>query len=321
MGRWHAHAAGQLGGRIVAVVDPDDAAARALAARVRPPAATFRSLGECLAACSVDVVHVCTPVATHVPVIEMALDGGCHVLAEKPLAPTPGETERLLERARAAGALLNPVHQFPFQRGFRQLVARRAELGELVSLSYRTCSAGGTGRGAAGRHAILFEILPHPASLFERLLPHGFDPASIRLVRSTDEDLVLTGDTGETALDVFITLRGRPTANELRVVGTKASAVVDLFHGYSVLDRAGVSRRAKAMRPFRLGGRTLVGAAGNLAVRARRNEPAYPGLRELIRSFYAALPDGPAPISDAETLAAAELMSTARRCQLPVGST
>lgn len=312
MGRWHAHAASRLGARIRAVVDTDETAARALAARTVPPAATFRSLEACLAACPVEVVHVCTPLASHVPIVDAALAAGCHVLAEKPLAPTPAETERLLEGASAAGVLLGAVHQFPFQPGFRRLVARRAGLGELVRVSYRTCSAGGTGLSAAERRKLLLEILPHPASLFERLLPGGFDPDSLRLLGAGDDDLSLAGATSGTALDIFITLRGRPTANELHVVGTEGSALVDLFHGYSVVDRAGVSRRAKAMRPFRLGTRTLVGATGNLAVRARRREPAYPGLRALIERFYEALPDGPAPVSEAELRAAARLMAVAR---------
>jgi predicted dehydrogenase len=310
MGRWHAHAARRCGATVVAVVDVDETAARALARRVHPPAAATRSLDDALTR-GVDAVHVCTPLATHVRLIERAFAAGCHVLAEKPLAPTLDETQRLLDLAKNAGVLLSPVHQFPFQRGFQQLLARRADLGELVSISFRTSSAGGEGRSDAERRAIVREILPHPASLFERLLPGGFDPGSLQVVHESHDDLALAGSADGTALDVSITLRGRPTANELRVVGTGRSALVDLFHGYAVLDRAGVSRTTKVTRPFRLGGRTVVGAATNLAVRARRNEPAYPGLAALIRSFYAALPAGPAPISRAEVVAAARLMSIA----------
>jgi len=48
-------------------------------------------------------------------------------------------------------------------------------------------------------------------------------------------------------------------------------------------------------------------AAINLAARSARHEPAYPGLRELVRRLYTAIRGQTAgPISPAETLAVAE---------------
>ena len=312
MGRWHAHAIERLGSDVVGIVDSRrDAADRLVSSH--PGAAVFADLGSALSARDVDVVHVCTPTGSHAELVRTALEGGAHVLVEKPLATSLAETEELLELARARGLALNPVHQFPFQPGFQRLLADQHDLGDLVRVAYRTCSAGGEGRSLEEQRSILVEILSHPVSLFRRLLGDAFDPGVLAVVRHTDADIDLTGLLGDVRLEVSISLRGRPTCNELLAVGTRATALADLFHGYALVEGGRVSRVTKATRPFRLGGQFVAHAGGNLARRGVRREPAYPGLRELVRLFHAAaLGRGAPPVPDAETLAAASLIERVR---------
>src|ERR671934_1302582 len=168
MGRWHAYYAAAVGSEIAAVVDPDPGARAALAARHRG-AAGFADLEECFTATRIDVVHVCTPTVSHAELCTVALDAGKHVLVEKPLAESSMETRRLVRLAAERDVLLNPVHQFPFQHGVRRVRERATRLGRLVELSFVAHSAGGTGKTAEERRAILFEILPHPLSLFRAL--------------------------------------------------------------------------------------------------------------------------------------------------------
>jgi predicted dehydrogenase len=56
------------------------------------------SLGELLRS-AIDAVFILSPNATHVSLVEAALDRGLPVLCEKPLAPTPAEAEQLLKLA------------------------------------------------------------------------------------------------------------------------------------------------------------------------------------------------------------------------------
>jgi predicted dehydrogenase len=310
MGRWHADAVSRLGIPIVAVVDTQLGAAEILAGRIGAAVRTFEDLAACLDRFAVDVVHVCTPPSGHTPLVLFAVERGCHVLVEKPLAPTLGETEAILDSARRRGVRVNPVHQFPFQNGVRRLLARTSELGELVRIVYRTSSAGGLGRSPSERHALLAEILPHPVSLFHRFMP-GFDPLQLEVLVQA-EDLRVAGRHGTTYLEAFITLRGRPPCNELQITGTRASALADLFHGYSILDRGAASGAGKLVRPFAFSGRQLVAATANGVQRAARLELAYPGLRELIHDFYASLATATAPpISDEEIVASAALAESA----------
>ena len=113
---------------------------------------------------------------------------------------------------------------------------------------------------------------------------------------------------------ILVSLSGRPTRNSLRIVGDKGSLHVDLYHGFSVLERGAVSRRHKALRPFARSLRTLGAAGANLIARTARWEPAYPGLRELVKEFYGAVEGArPAPISAEESLDVARARDTVIR--------
>ena len=310
MGRWHAHALRRLGVGVAAVVDPRRGAAEALASRCG--AAPFASLEECLAARPIRVAHVCTPEETHGDIVRAAIGAGCHVLVEKPLAAAAAETASLLDLADERGVLLSPVHQFPFQDGFRRAVERLPRLGELVRVSYTTCSAGLPGLDDRGRKLLLTGILPHPVSLLRRVAP-AFDVGGLEILAADADEVVLAGRAGGMQVDVFVSLRGRPTRNELELFGTAGSAYVDLFGGYAAFESGRVSRLHKLDRPFRTGGGRSLAAAANLGRRALRAETAYPGLRELVAAFHAAARDGGgAPVDREEALAAAALVDAAR---------
>src|SRR5204862_7431485 len=63
----------------------------------------YRDFAEVLADESVDVVHVCTPNATHASFTEAALRAGKHVICEKPLGVSVEEAERMAATAADSG--------------------------------------------------------------------------------------------------------------------------------------------------------------------------------------------------------------------------
>jgi hypothetical protein len=130
---------------------------------------------------------------------------------------------------------------------------------------------------------------------------------------SGDDELELLGSDGHRRLRIDIGLRARPTRNELILTGTRGSARADLFHGYAVFEPGRTSRTAKATAPLRAGTRLLWAAGTNLARRVVRREPAFPGLRELIRLFYLSIAEStPPPIDLDEVVEAAALIERAR---------
>lgn len=300
MGRWHAHYVARAGGEVAAVVDPNSIALDAFG-RVHPESRRFSDLDECLDEIRPLIVHVCTPPGDHAISAAAALDSGAHVLVEKPLAPTAAETERLLAAASGRQLLLAAVHQFPFQAGFRRLQGHRARLGSLVDVSFVTCSAGAAARRSADRRALLFDILVHPFSLFRALHGVAVDRVSWQTGLQSEDDLQLSAVSNGVSLRLWVSLRGRPTRNELTVTGDRATGYVDLFHGYSLIEAGAPSRRTKLLQPFTSSGGRIAVAGSNLIARAVRREYAYPGLAELIQAFHrAAISGEPAPVSPSE---------------------
>lgn len=298
MGRWHADSAVRAGGAVTVVADVDLARAGALARRHGAVACNPDELGD---GSPVDVAHVCTPLNTHAAVAGALLRAGIPTLIEKPLARDPEETEALLRLASERGVPVCAVHQFPFQAGFRRTLADRDALGALLHVDYVASTAGGVGRPALELESIVADILPHPISLLCRLLPGPMHALPWATARPAPGEFRAQASAGGTSIGLLVSLSGRPTRNTLRLVGSKASAHVDLFHGFATREPGHVSRLRKATRPFTYSGATLVAAAANLGARALRREPAYPGLRALVQAFYRTLAEGgPPPVSAEE---------------------
>lgn len=316
MGRWHAFSAVKTGAHIAAIVDPNKDRAQSLQKEFGAET-IFATLQECLSGCQNDIAHVCTPAENHLESVELCLNAGIHVLAEKPLLPTVEQTRRLLSVARTKRLKLNPVHQMPFQTGAERMMDNRASLGKVVRVGHTAYTSGGDGKTAEQRLEVLLEILPHPISLFFRLFGDKLTAANFKTQRYFDGELEMNGQIDDTLLSISISLRGRPTRNELTVSGEQATAHLDLFHGFVTFESGEVSRRSKILKPFRFGSNLLVDASRNLIRRSASNEFAYPGLRNLIARFYqSVLEDKPAPISDQEILLCAEIMDSARNSKI-----
>jgi predicted dehydrogenase len=134
MGQVHAEAARRAGGSIVAAVAsrPEGAAA---AARAVGADQGYPDLATLLDHAELDVLHVCTPNASHAPAAAAALAAGVHVVCEKPLATGSAEAVALV---RAAGERVTAVpFVYRFHPMVRELRARIAagEAGVLASVT------------------------------------------------------------------------------------------------------------------------------------------------------------------------------------------
>jgi len=305
MGRWHAYYARRAGARIVAVADPSEAAARALARG----AATFTDARAMFAAAKPDVVHVCTPLSTHVEIARSAVEAGVHALVEKPLAATADETRRLLEAARERGVHVCPVHQFAFQPAVARAAEALPTLGEPLHASFTIHSAGGDARDASAWDAIVADVIPHPLSVLQALWPsRALLARDWSAQRPGPGELHVRGACGALPVSAWFSMSARPTRCDMELACTAGAVQVNFFHGYAIVRRGTPSRAEKIGQPFRLAAGTLATAAANLAGRALRGEVAYPGLAALVRAFHAAARgEAPAPVAPGHALAVAEL--------------
>lgn len=111
---------------IAGICDTNLEAARSMAARHSIPL-VVADLGELLAQARPDAVHVLTPPASHAPIALAAMEHGCHVLVEKPMADSAEECEAMLARAREKNVLLGVNHSDLFDPALMKaldLVAR-----------------------------------------------------------------------------------------------------------------------------------------------------------------------------------------------------
>jgi len=301
MGRWHVHALRRLGLSVSGVVDADPSRAARLAGRA-PGCAPYASVAEALTARPFKAAHVCTPLETHVDVVGELLAAGVHVLVEKPTASTARETDQLISLAAERDLVLCPVHQFLFQHGVLKALEGLRGSGPILHIDMVAASAGAVGQSPEAADEVVADILPHPLYLMRRIVGGGFASARWQRPVVFPGEFRAAGICGRTSLGILISMGGRPTRNTLRIMCMDGTFHVDLFHGFALRERAGVSRARKALRPFTVS-LGAIGAAGtNLVHRVLRREPAYPGLRELILRFHRAIAGGPLPITPSEML-------------------
>ncbi len=81
-----------------------------------------------------DVVLVCTPAATHVPMVNRALDAGAHVFVEKPLSTNLEGTDALVERVRADGRIVQVGYQLRYHPAMRatKAILESGRLGNIL---------------------------------------------------------------------------------------------------------------------------------------------------------------------------------------------
>ena len=306
MGRWHAYTARRLGARVVAFADRDIEPAKSLANRT-PGAKAFDDLDAILNSEQVDVVHICTPPATHFPLSMKAVASGAHVFLEKPTTERADETRKLLEAADAAGVLVCPVHQYGFQRGVERALSILDALNGDCCYSFNYCSAGSEGRPGVALDEILGEIFPHPLSILRILKPDTpLDVRDWQICRTHAGELTMQGTLGSSIVTMFCSMIARPTCFELKIHCDRGTIELNFFHGYALFHSGKVSRLRKIIQPFASSSKTLVTASENLLYRTLHREPAYPGLHNLMKRFFGAVQGiCPNPIPADETLAVA----------------
>ena len=132
IGTVHVEALRRIGVRVIGLVEAAPELGALRAAELGLPRA-YASLAEALADDAVQVVHVTSPNELHHPQVKEILAAGRHVICEKPLALTSGQSAELAALAAASG-LVNAVNFnirfYPLNQHVAGLV-RGGELGDV----------------------------------------------------------------------------------------------------------------------------------------------------------------------------------------------
>ncbi len=222
IGGVHAHAVRAVGGELSRVADSSPASAAAAAERLGALAAAG-SAEALIEADDVDVVHICTPNATHAELATLALQAGKAVVCEKPLATTVADTARLNRAAKAGGTVAAVPFVYRYYPTVREARGRieRGEAGSLWLLhgsylqdwlsssdesNWRVDPVKGGGSRAFG------DIGVHWCDLMEFTTGHRITRLTARLARAFEKrrtgDGLVTVGTEDGATVLFETDRG-----------------------------------------------------------------------------------------------------------------
>jgi len=227
---------------ICGVADPDEKRAKALAAQFAIPR-IFPSLAA-MAEAHPNVIHVLTPPGSHAALVLEALDLGCHVFVEKPMAETVADCDRMIARAREKGLVLSVNHSARMDPIVLQALdlLRAGACGEIMGADFLRSSiydaySGGPSMPPWFRNGSYpFQDLGvHGLYLLEAFLG-PIRRADIRYYPSGKGDPNLVFDEWRAMLEcdrgtgqMYISWNVRPIQNEVIVHGTKGVMHVDCY--------------------------------------------------------------------------------------------
>ena len=281
IGRHHANWWRQEGAEVVAILGRTPESVQRSAARLKEltgfAGGVYTDLATLLRETHPEIVDVCVPAADHVSLARQALEAGCHVLCEKPLAFDAALSSAELERQSSALAALARQRQRVFglcsqfsvaARTCRELLAAHAP-GALQQIAIELRSPA---RGRAPDPAQTWiDLGPHLVAALQTLAPDA-EPGWGAL-RAVAEGY-------EARFDFPLTAPGEPPVT------------VQLAVGFTTGEPANVRRITLNGTPFDLLGET--GPDGLFRMRYRSgtviDEPRPDPMRLLIREFLAGNP-------------------------------
>ena len=115
----------------------------------------------------IDAIAVVTPISTHYPLAKSALEGGKHVLVEKPLAETTAQAGELAALADRRERVLMVDHTFVYTGAVRKIrdLITSGELGTILYLDSVRINLGLVQRDAN----VLWDLAPHDFAIMDYL--------------------------------------------------------------------------------------------------------------------------------------------------------
>jgi predicted dehydrogenase len=229
----------------VIVTDPDTQKAKQIAKRFGVEAAP--NLQTMLQSQRLDVVHVLTPPGTHAELAIRAIEAGCHVFVEKPMALTVDEADAMNEAARRHRIKLCVGHSrlcAPVMLMARSLI-EGGRIGNVlhvdVNYHFDIASILPAGTNLDGKidwirslpGGVLFDLMPHPVSILLQFIKEPLHICAtgknngINSHWGLDEIRALVTGTEATGF-LSLSLGTMPDGLTVHVYGTKMSIHVHL---------------------------------------------------------------------------------------------
>jgi 2-alkyl-3-oxoalkanoate reductase len=293
--------------RIVGITDQDPLRAAKVAKDFGIP--SFESAAE-LYAQNPEVIHVLTPPSAHCQVALEALDKGCHVFVEKPMASSEEECDLMISKAAGTGRILSVNHSAKFDPAVQKALGliKSGAVGSVQSVEYFRSSeyapyCGGPLPLPYRDAGYPFrDIGIHALYLMEAFLGQIQD-VDVH-PRGTGLDLHFRFDQWSALVrcekgigSVQLSWSSRPLQHTLSVHGDRGAIFLDLFLGTCILlRRLPVPKALEAVvNAISTAALSVMQVFWNSARAATGRLVRGPDIQASIREFYAALSNGSAP--------------------------
>ena len=146
--------------------------------------ASFTDHHQLLAETRPDIVSVAVPTELHHSVATDAMEAGCHVLIEKPIAATEEQAEELIRHADALGRKLMVGHIVRFDPAVQEL-KRRLEVGELGHIFQVRCRRLGPFPSRVQDVGVVIDLATHDLDLIRYLTGQE----AVRVYAETEQEI------------------------------------------------------------------------------------------------------------------------------------
>lgn len=299
--------------RILGITDLDQDRARDVAGKFGIP--FFRSAEDLYRECP-GVVHVLTPPSSHCQLTLEALDHGCHVFIEKPMALSEEECDLMIKKAGMVKRSISIDHSAKFDPVIQRALSliEKGKIGEVLTIDYLRSSEYPPYRG--GSLPAQFRDGGYP---FRDLGVHALYLAETILGKIGDVQTVhtSTGKHSHLSFDQWRSLihceRGvaqvqlswsvKPIEHTLFIQGTKGGIFLDLYLETCVLHRSlAIPKPAAAiLNAVGTAAHSVSQVLANTFKVATGRMLRSPDIHQAVREFHLALAAGtPPPVSAEE---------------------
>ena len=235
---------------VVAVCDQRVSLAKDVASRFGVKD-VFNDVKDMLDQGKLDVVDICTPPHTHASLSILAMEAGCHVLVEKPMAISVREADTMLEASRKNGVVLSVIHQNLYNPVVVQAkrMVNSGVLGELLNVEVQTLERKDSELCQNENHwchklpgGIFFEILPHPVYLLKLFLTdlrpvHVLGKKLGNASWMPIDELSVLVDSSDAVGTIVASCNSMIHGDTLAILGTKMALKADLWGRTMILQK------------------------------------------------------------------------------------
>lgn len=246
---------------LVAVCDKNADLVKQVAASFKIPGC-YIDLGEMLKSEKLDVVNICLPPWMHAATSIEAMESGCHVLVEKPMALTDEECDRMVSTSQRKGVKLGVVHNRLFEPVVikARTIVNSGGIGTVTGMHIEYSRQRDDYRIIDGTHwchqmpgGVYSEELPHIIYLAREFLD-GVELISLCANKTKGSHSWIVADEigmilkGKKGIATVSSSCNRPKPEGvLTIFGTKAHLQVDIYNSILVKQDGGSSRSSRAI--------------------------------------------------------------------------